>query len=700
MLKQSIELHRTGRYAEADEGYRVWLAEHPNDIEALYMYGILRRELGAYDEGEALMLRAHELAPDRIDIIIGLGNVCFEKRDFAGACRRYEHALSFDPNQAIVHAGLGQALLMLGETSRAEQHFHMALRLADSPAAHAGLGSIALERADAETALKQLTRAAELAPGDPQIQFLLGRAFTQRGTPAFAEQAYGNALRLNANLHPARHMLAQLLLEGGRADEAEPHFRTLAEHPSFGPIGVLGLADVARARGDLNAAVEGYRAALAASPGQAQIVVPLAWCLTELGRRDEAMAAYDQFLQRHPNDRTVRAARAEVNAAIGRPAEAITEWTVLAEQDPDDLQAQIRLAQLHERQGEYPAALAAAERVIALKPDEPGAILVRIRARLRDGDDAGARELLEAWNSRPLSEGSRRQCLNYLGQVHDHAGDYAQAARAFAQAQHGAPSALHPLSRTVPAELDAALAAPAKPAWAEAPVLLLGAPGSGVERIAALLADQPDLVVLRDRSGRWQRDDDFASPQFEAYRGELDEATIDAIRARYLAPLRRAGIGADATVVDWLPRWDARLLALLRQAMPGTRLIVVERDPRDALLNWLAFGWLPGIGCSDVAAAARWLARAQRHLQHGAGLDDPRRLHVDADAVLADPATGGAGLSAFLGLGGLLRRGPELAQADQWPGGLPSRFPAGHWRHYASVLAEPFAQAAGGDAAA
>ncbi len=181
---------------------------------------------------------------------------------------------------------------------------------------------------------------------------------------------------------------------------------------------------------------------------------------------------------------------------------------------------------------------------------------------------------------------------------------------------------------------------------------------------------------------------------------KLDEAAIDAIRARYVAPLRRAGIAAGATVVDWLPRWDARLLGLLRQAMPGTRLIVVERDPRDALLNWLAFGWLPGIGCSDVAAAARWFARAQRHLHHGAGLDDPRRLHVDADAVLADPATGGAGLSAFLGLGGLLRRGPELAQADQWPGGLPSRFPAGHWRHYASVLAEPFAQVAGGDGAA
>lgn len=691
MLKNSIELHRQGRYAEADQGYREWLGQHPNDPEALFRFAILRRELGFYDEGEELMLRAHELAPDRPDILIGIGDVYVEKLDLAAACRRYEHALALDPNEPLAHISLGQALVRRGDLDRAEQHFHMALRLADAPAALAGLGGIALQRKDAERAIALLTRAAQIATTDSAIQFLLGRAFQLRDTPAFAEQAFRNALRLNPSLHPARHMLAQLLLEDGRHEESEEHYRTLAEHPSFGPIGVLGLADLARTRGDLAAAVEGYRAALAVSPGQAQVVVPLAWCLTELGRRDEAVAAYDAFLQHSPEDRTVRAARAEVNAATGRPAEAITEWTLLAEQDPDDLEAQIRLAQLHEQQGEYRTALAAAERVAEVKPGEPVTTMVRVRARLRDGDDAGARELLEAFGTRPLADGSRRLRLNALGQVHDRTGAYAEAVACFAEAQRGAPSALHALPRSIPAELDAALAEPAPAAWDRAPVLLLGLPGSGVERIAALLADQPGLAVLRDRSGRLQRNDDLAAPQFDAYRTGLDEAAIQAIRQRYLAPLQRADIDPDATLVDWLPRWDARLLLLLRRAMPGTRLVVVERDPRDALLNWLAFGWLPGIGCSDVGAAASWLARANRHLAYGAALDDPRRLHVDADAVLADPATGGAALSAFLGLGSLLRRGPELALADQWPGGLPSRFPAGHWRHYREALAEPFA---------
>ena len=54
-------------------------------------------------------------------------------------------------------------------------------------------------------------------------------------------------------------------------------------------------------------------------------------------------------------------------------------------------------------------------------------------------------------------------------------------------------------------ELEIALTEPVGAPWADAPVLLLGTPGSGVERIAALLADQPGLTVLRDRIGTLQR---------------------------------------------------------------------------------------------------------------------------------------------------------------------------------------------------
>src|SRR5690606_36281709 len=117
-------------------------------------------------------------------------------------------------------------------------------------------------------------------------------------------------------------------------------------------------------------------------------------------------------------------------------------------------------------------------------------------------------------------------------------------------------------------------------------------------------ADQPRLAVLRDRIFGSQRADDFRDPDFVRYAGELDEDAIATLRDRYYAPLRALNVPEDRTIVDWLPHWDARFLPFVRQVLPGAKLVIVGRDPRDALLNWLAFGWTVEYSCTDVDAAA------------------------------------------------------------------------------------------------
>jgi len=117
--------------------------------------------------------------------------------------------------------------------------------------------------------------------------------------------------------------------------------------------------------------------------------------------------------------------------------------------------------------------------------------------------------------------------------------------------------------------------------------------------------------------------------------------------------------------------------------------VIVERDPRDALLNWLAFGWAPGFPCADPDAAADWLRRARAHLAFGADLDEPRRLVVAADPLLDDRLDAGDALAHFLGIEPL-SRGPHLAAMMSSLGGLPVRFPAGHFETYREALAPAF----------
>jgi tetratricopeptide (TPR) repeat protein len=691
MLKDSIELHRLGRLEEAEQGYREHLENEPNDADALHLLGLLRHQRGASAEAEDLLARAHALAPEKAGIELALGTVRFQAGDLAAAEAHYEKALVLDPNIGAAHAGLGQIALMRGERDTAEQHFRIALRAGEDAQALSGLGALLLERDDIEAALRHLGRAADLAPNDPTIQLALGRAFARRGTETFAEKAFENALRVKPDLAAARQALASLTLKAKRFREAESHYRMLSSAPGFEAAGQVGLGDVARAEERHDDAVAAYKAALAIDPMQSAPARALAWSLSRLGRNDEAIGAYDAYLALAPDDYEVRTARADLLMLIGRLADSAGDWRALVETNPADMLAASRLALLDEHMGQLDAADARAALVLSATPRDAEMLLIRIRAAMRRHEDDSARRLLDALAELPLSEGQQRLGSNYLGRLHDGAGNAAEAARAFAEAQRGTPASMPALDTPRP-ELEIALTEPVGQAWADAPVLLLGTPGSGVERVAALLADQPGLVVLRDRIGALQRIDDFNQPRFAYYAGELSDADRTALRERYLAPLRHAGIAPGGrTVVDWLPRWDAHLLALVRRAFPGTRLVIVERDPRDALLNWLAFGWARGFPLADLPAFSEWLARARDHIHYADALEEPKRLVIDADAVLDDPSAGGAPLARFLGID-TLEAGANHAAMSRGLGGLPVRFARGHWKAYAEALAEPFAR--------
>jgi len=688
MLNDVIELHRQGRIDEAEAGYRAWLADHPDDVDALHAFGMLRSQRGDFTEGAQLLARAQELAPADADVGLALAALRYCEGDFEAARRGFHHALTLDPNLPGAHAGLGQLALMRGEREEAERHFRTAMRAGEEPQALAGLASLAVERGDLDGALRQLGRAAELAPNDALIQFMLGQAFARRGTTAFAEQAFRNALRLRPDLHVIRSWLASVLLQGGRPAEAGAVYEEMLAAPGFENAARIGLADVARAEGRHEDAIAAYRDALAAEPGQVQPTLAHAWTLANLGRFDEALAAYDACLA-VADDAEVRAARAQMLALTGRLADAESELKRLLERNPGDARARGQLALVSEQLGALEDADAQAA-VALSSARSPTLQLLRTRAHLREGRVDAARELLDELGREALPPPLAAQRWNLLGRAFDRAGRFDDAVSAFAEAQRGLPVAM-PFHGEPPPTLDALLAEHVAPEWPQAPVLLLGLPGSNVELVAALLARQPGLGVNRSRTGA-PLDDDFDQPHFEAALGHFDAAARERVRERWRASMAALGLGDAGTIVDWLPRWDSRLLALVHRAMPGTRIVVVERDPRDELLNWLAFGWVPGFTCTDPVVAADWLALARRDLRAGASAVDPRRLVVSADALLADPSgSEGRALAQFLGIGRIDTDAPP-ALAARGLGGLPLRFEPGHWRQYATALATAYAR--------
>jgi len=205
-----------------------------------------------------------------------------------------------------------------------------------------------------------------------------------------------------------------------------------------------------------------------------------------------------------------------------------------------------------------------------------------------------------------------------------------------------------------------------------------GAPGSGVERVVAVMA-AGSRVLRNDRFGPNPPDDAFQN--FNTLQRLADDTLAPAqFVQQWRDALPARGIG-DGNVIDWLLWWDNALLWALRPQLPEGRLLVAVRDPRDMLVEWLALGAPAPLALASADEAARWLARALEQVADLHEQDLYSHLVLRIDAVVNDPAGMGALLEQAFGV-----RFPPLRSLG------PATIEAGHWRKYMQVLGAEFAQ--------
>ena len=693
MLEELVQLHRDGRVEEAEAGYRELLATDPDNAQVLHLLGILRGQRGDLREALALVRRAGDLDPANPTCQHTLGEMYLSEGQLEDAAQAYDKARQLNPNLASAHSGLGQVALLRGDIAAAESHFKVALRADENEVqALTGLGNIARLRGDSQRALQLLTQAAELAPDDPRIQTGYARAMLDQGMLEFAAKAVDNALTVKPNYPLAHALRAELLVRKGKPDEALPIYESLLSRGEQVGTVRTGLGDIARGEGRVEEAITQYDEALRVEPGLHVAAIRRAELIAQGGQADRAIEDLRRHLARYPDSSGVHTQLARLLARAGRHDEAVAAWEAAEARWPGDIELKAQHALALDRAGRSDEALALAE--TAAESSRPALAILRARGALLARDPAAAVQRLQRvdtshFQRQPPHVARRYQRL--LGLAYDALEQWQDAAGAFLHAQqltNGSPPDLAPLDATTHASLQQRGSEPElADARGSPPVLLCGLPGSGVGQVAALLADQPGWFVRRER---FDAVPDFINAPFEArLLQSLGQADLALLARRYRRPLERAGV-ADATrVVDWIPVLDARVIPAVKRALPGVRLVIVQRESHDMLLDWLAFGWSQGFAVPDPLAGARWLKLAASHLDAAANLLPTHR--VDPDALLGASGTDlRMRLGVFLGVadiepGGLTRG------ALKGRGGLPVSFPAGHSTHYREVFSEAFA---------
>ncbi|MFZ5874781.1 MAG: tetratricopeptide repeat protein [Nitrospirota bacterium] len=203
---------------------------------------------------------------------------------------------------------------------------------------------------------------AAKAPANPRALTLLGVAYTDRGEPDKAYEAFQAAIRANPDFHDAHANLGSALI----------------------------------ARADLNGALEAFTRARALDPDNAEDAYHLGLVYFKLGRLDEARREYEASLVLAPEEEETHNNLGAVHQAAGRWEAARTEYETALQLNPGLAAAHYGIGQVFHHLGHEDEAIRSFQEAIRVKAHHLDAHLALAEIYLVRDDKLAAIEWFQA----------------------------------------------------------------------------------------------------------------------------------------------------------------------------------------------------------------------------------------------------------------------------------------------------------------
>ncbi len=676
-----IDALRQGNGMQALELAREWAASEPGNAQAHRLLAAALRQAGEQEAALESIDRAIGLAPDEAGLYLERAGLLMSARKLDEAQVELARSTGLDPNLFASYLAQAQLALLRGQPDEAERLNRLAGRVSPNHPQLASIdGMVALQRNDADRAIGIVSSALKHVPDDEQLRYVLGFAYMGKQLWAFAEQALRPLAETSTHSRNLRPLVAGLVARQGRHREAAEWLQPLLENPATSTPALRRMAgQLLLASGDPEQARPLLLAALAEQPDDHATLSTLLTYWRQQGQQEQARQTLEAALvtagQDTPNLWLARLSVEEVGS--DEASRIVERWVSSYPQSLPALEARMA-AHAHRRNRDEAEKIA--RQILTLMPGHIGALATELDA-LQARSPEAAVERVEALLTQTPSEPARDILLNWLARAQDHAGRHAEAASNWISLATRRAASSRPLPPLGPlAEQPKHGLLPSFTANPQVPaadtIFLWGLPGSGVERIAEILS--VFTAFRNDRFGPQPPNDgfqDFSSVE-NLSTGKLGGALLV---QEWRQGLPKRGIN-DGRVIDWLVWWDNAFLHALRPHLSNGMLLAVVRDPRDMLLEWLAFGSPSQIGMASPLQAAEWMAaQIEQILVMNRDALYPHAL-VRIDGIENDPVALAEALKTTAGLQ------PPVPQQ-----GMPVFFESGHWRRYAETLAESFA---------
>jgi tetratricopeptide (TPR) repeat protein len=168
--------------------------------------------------------------------------------------------------------------------------------------------------------------------------------------------------------------IAKTLVDLNRLEEAEARYRAVVERAPGHLAALTGLAELARRRGDMSAALDWFGRAAASDPSKIPLQLQVGRTLQSLDRLDEAEATFRRVVERSPGCAPALAHLAEIVTRRGDLPAALALYQRATSSDPGMVLAQLGMADTLRKLGRFGEADERYRAVLEQRPDHVRAL--------------------------------------------------------------------------------------------------------------------------------------------------------------------------------------------------------------------------------------------------------------------------------------------------------------------------------------
>lgn len=450
VASRAVRVAIFAQYLEgALEAAELWVERDPEDLEARQILGVLLIADGRAEEAVAHLeevIAAHQDVGSAFEEIARI--LAQEGQDTESALAALEE-LAEAREDAVGYTTLARFALSAGDLERAVTAAEQADERAQSRASAELLTGILIRARGAESAYRYMAERLAEHPDEPRLHRVQAQILSELER---YDEAYEHFVWLEENAEPDPEVTFSaglLALEQGRFDAAERRLEQLLDDDDWSHEAHYYYAQAAEQRGEPGQAVERYRAVgegryeadarlregvmlaevvdLEAarahlrkwgrrySDERAEFYQAEAELLRDRGLYDEALAVYDEALDRLGEHQDLLYARALVAEQAGQVDEVESDLRQILEQDPDHAHALNALGyMLADRTDRYEEAERYISRALELMPDSYYVLDSMGWVKYRQGKlDEALEYLRRAWE---LSDGDP-EVAAHLGEV-------------------------------------------------------------------------------------------------------------------------------------------------------------------------------------------------------------------------------------------------------------------------------------------